>query len=313
VTGDDSRISGWLFPRLSKEHFSFDPSQEVFRRMQFLTNKNGTVPRWDDLLVDLAVSESARDELERQSSGVVASRREARLVFEKLDEYRRARVFFGLQKSIARELRSEKTDLDQLGDMVGEHLSRARGGANVEDSMMHFGGRAFDKRALAEMLSREERDFIPTGFRAFDSQNDGIPYGYSFLIAGETGAGKCVCYDTPVVTSEGVKQIGEVWDSVDTLVDRDGLKLLDYPLFVLSHTGKKRRVLAVYKTRGRPVRVTFNNGESVTGLPEHKLWVIGTDNKPVFRRLDEIRPGDKLPLENVQAALNKIKETEKRR
>lgn len=202
ITSSDERISGWMFPRLGRESFSYEPSLEFFRRIQFLTNKNGVIPRWEDLLEDLTISEDARDELDKQPSGIIESRREAKLVLGKLDEYRRARVFFGLQKAISHELRSDKVDLEVLEEKAGEYLSRARSGAsNIEDAMSHFGGRRLDKRILAEMLRREDRNVIPTGFRAFDSQNDGVPFGSVHVIAGPTGSGK-----TDIATNLAINQ-----------------------------------------------------------------------------------------------------------
>ncbi len=192
ICSGDDRIASWILPRVSKESFSFDPCSDFYRRMMFLTNKNGEIPRWEDLLEDMAISEDSRDELAANPGSVVTTRREAKMVVERLDEYRRARVIFDMSREAARALREESVDISALTDSLGEMLSRARGTGNMEDSIFSFGGPRLDRRALMEVLNAPRDEFIPTGFRAFDSINQGVPRGSLMMLAGQTGAGKTV-------------------------------------------------------------------------------------------------------------------------
>lgn len=307
ICSDNQRIAGWLFPRVNKDHFSYEPCADFFKRILFLTNKDGEIPRWDDLLEDMAISEEARDDLAEREVNVVESRRQANLVISKLDEYRRARVFFSASRHIAKTLREDKVDLNALSESMGEFLARSRGGTNLEDCFTHIGGKRFDREALREVLEKSEQNYLPTGFRAYDGPSQGVPIGSAFVIAGETGAGKCSLFETPVITSEGIIELGSIWESFQTNIDSDGLKAADRKILVQTHEGNIKRITAAYKTKGKPIRVTFSNGAQVTGLAEHKLWILDMNNVPHFKRLDEINEGDVAPLEDIDAALKKLR------
>jgi replicative DNA helicase len=189
ITESEDSISSWIFPRVSLEDFSWEPSVDFFKRIRLLTNKRGEIPTWEDLLEDLSISKDARDAITNQESAIASSKREARLIVDRLEKYRKARTFFAIQKRITRDLKADKLDLEELGESVGDLLSKARSG-NIEDSIMHYGGKRFDKKALLRLLNADEGEFIPTGIRAFDSINRGVPRGTAWLIAGPTGTGK---------------------------------------------------------------------------------------------------------------------------
>lgn len=190
ITSGDEKIAGWIYPRIGLEHFSYEPSQDFFRRILFLTRKTGNLPHWDDLVDDLAISEDARDEMAKLEVGGVNSRKLARRLVDKLDEYRKARVFFNIQRLITKSMRDDKIDLEDLADKVGEHLSNARGKTNLEDCLVNFGADKVDRKALIELLTSTGDEFIPTGFKAFDSINQGVPRGSLWMVSAPTGAFK---------------------------------------------------------------------------------------------------------------------------
>ena len=309
IASGDDRIAGWLLPRLSAESFSWEPCVDFHRRLMFLTNRHGEIPHWEDLISDLAISEDSRNELTNGNMAeVINTRREARMIVERLEDYRKARALMRMSLHVARTIKNEdKFDISLLTDEAGEMLSKARGGGNMEDAMFSLGLSKIDKRGILEVLNAPKDEFMSTGIRAFDSVNQGVPRGSLWMLAGQTSSGKCSIYSTPVVTSEGIQPIGKIWDTFKTSIDENGFKPADKKLFVQTHTGAVKKITAAYKTKGRPIRVTFSDGSQVTGLPEHKLWINDKTGNPQFRRLDAIQLGDTTPRQSVDAALTKLR------
>jgi replicative DNA helicase len=190
ITDGGDRIAGWILPRLSEEHFSFEPSRDFYRRLMALVRKTGEIPRWDDLLEDLVIAQDSREELAQRRPEVVTSKKDARRLVERLDEYRRARIVFRMQRHIARVFKGDQVNLEELTDQLSDMLGKARSTGDMVDHMVHVGDRKTDTRVIAELMQASRDEFIPTGFRAFDSENQGIPRGSCFIIAATTGGGK---------------------------------------------------------------------------------------------------------------------------
>ncbi len=292
MSGD--QVASWILPRVSADHFGVDSCKEVYNRMMRYVRKGGT-PRWDDLIEDMALSQETREEMAVSTAELVPNRKIAKRLVERLDEYRRVRIFFEMTVKTGSILKADKIDLDELTDKIADYLFKARSTGDVTESMIHVGDEKLDTKFIERLLVGDEMEFLPTGFRAFDSRNQGVPRGSLFLIAGTTGGGKCLLGSSNIETSNiqtPTMTIKEIWDSFKTPVDAQGFKEADYDLFVQSHTGEKRRITKAYKTRGKPMRVTFSSGIQVTGLPEHKLWIRNAQGESEFKRLDEIQLGD---------------------
>jgi hypothetical protein len=191
MAGDD-RVASWILPRLSEDHFSLDSTKETYNRMMKIVRKDGDIPRWDDIIEDMAISQDTREELTSTDVDSVSTRKLARKLVDRLDEYRRVRVFFNLSLHVSKIIKADKVDLDELTDQVGDYLFRARTSSDISECMLHVGDDKLDTKFVANLLIGREQEFIPTGFKAFDSRNQGVPRGSLFLIAGTTGGGKTV-------------------------------------------------------------------------------------------------------------------------
>ena len=96
------------------------------------------------------------------------------------------------------------------------------------------------------------------------------------MFAGPAGVGKCVTGDTPVVTSDGIEQIGSVVGDADGFeAPEDGLEVLtfdgdsSFEYVEPSHVfGKEAEGL---------VRVTTRDGNESVLTPEHKLLTVDED------------------------------------
>ena len=293
ITGGDDRVVSQMYPKLRPESFSMLHTQQAFMRIQAITRKTGEMPSWDDLLEDPRISQDAREELAHVRVEPVRNRREMTALLDRLDEYRRMRLLADASLVIQKKFQGESFDVDQLTEEVSDMLTSSRSTMDLQDHTTTIGGREPDMAILREALTKTEDEFIPTGIKVFDRENQGFPRGSCVVLAATTGGGKCLGFEERIRTSEGTWKIGELWNSVNTPVDADGFKPLDRDLFVQSHTGTRKRVQKVFKTRGRKMRVTFSNGAWVEGLPEHRIWIINGDGIPEFKRLDQISPGDR--------------------
>jgi replicative DNA helicase len=184
------KIADWLYPRLRREHFSLESSQEFFRRIRILTHKSGRLPDWDDLLADITISEETREVMEDAPDSIITSRRDAAKVIARLEEYRQARVAMDISRTIAKTLKETKVDVPVLLERVADKLAMARSASDWSESTITFGGKEIDKSGIRRVIRERTFDFIPTGFKAFDTVNLGVPKASVFVLAGETGAGK---------------------------------------------------------------------------------------------------------------------------
>lgn len=107
-----------------------------------------------------------------------------------------------------------------------------------------------------------------------------------------TMRGKCNVYGTICNTNAGFLQIGE-------LVTKDG-QVPVHGVTIDSHKGP-RRVSHTYKVKvDETIRVTTKNGFTIEGTPEHPMLVITPDLRYVWRRLDNMQPGDHIVSKTAQ-------------
>lgn len=115
-----------------------------------------------------------------------------------------------------------------------------------------------------------------------------------FELAANCGqrSGKCLVGDTTVKTSIGNKTLKELWDLSSGNIDEDGFNKLDKEILVYTDKNNQKPITHTYKTRGKTIRITFDDGTVIEGLAEHKIWILNIHNKPEFKKLDEIKEGD---------------------
>ncbi len=97
---------------------------------------------------------------------------------------------------------------------------------------------------------------------------------------------KCVIADTLLSTAQGLVRIGDLYSGQDpnsfrsidlNLVSLDGMRASD-----AFYYGGPREVM----------EVRLRSGHRVTGTPNHRLLIADMDEGLVWRRLDELKPGD---------------------
>jgi ATP-dependent metalloprotease FtsH len=141
----------------------------------------------------------------------------------------------------------------------------------------------FELQEIVEFL-REPQKFQRLGGK--------IPKGV--LLLGPPGTGKCVVGETLVPTNKGIIAIqdipkhywvepltGQIAGAAVPSFDRDRTAIAMHPV---SHW--------YYLGRQRTIRITLRQGMSLEGTPEHPVLVMDTSGKLVYRRLDDLQPGD---------------------
>jgi len=271
ITTGDSRIASWILPRLTPDHFSLDSTNEAFRRMQTRLRKSGSIPEWSDLLEDMAISQDSRDELREFDVDAVANKKVARRLVEKLDDYRRARVLFGASTHIAKVLKGERVDLEELTERVADFLTKSRASSDMTEQMVHVGDDKFDKGFIQKLLVGKDFEFIPTGIRAFDSRNQGLPRGSAFIVAANTGGGKSLLANTLAINQSriGAKcAVVSLEMSREHVVRRMLAALTEMPLSKINHAkqlsnSEKKSILQTWLDFHKKVR---RNGGRLTVL-----------------------------------------------
>ena len=187
---DSERLGTLLLGKLTDDHFAIQPNRLMFRRVNVLTRKTGNIPYWDDMVEDMTLPEEARVMFRRDDIRPVTSRKQMTTLVDKLDEYRRARAMAKLSRHIGETLKQSSVDLEELTETAAELISRGRISQDLLRQSFTLGGAKFNEKFFLRTLSKTADDYLPTGFKNFDSVNRGIPRGSCFVLAGSTGAGK---------------------------------------------------------------------------------------------------------------------------
>ena len=178
ITSGNDKIVSRMLPRLRKECFSQQHTIQAWMRIQAIMRKTGEIPRWEDVLEDPRISQDCREELAHQRVDPVRNRRELDSVTDKLEEYRRIRGYVDASLLIQRAFQGDSIDIDNLGEEVLDILNSTRVTMDLNDHTTEIGGREPDLGILREALTNTQHEFIPTGIRAFDAENQGVPRGW---------------------------------------------------------------------------------------------------------------------------------------
>jgi replicative DNA helicase len=181
-----------LFSSVKVDSFYTKPGKECFNRVVTLLRERGELVGWGELCVDPVISEQARDKLKLFKEKSIPAEKVDRAI-QVLDKYRRMRSLLQLSQDIVKSLEQKSIDVEALSDRAAKTLLEARTGANVNSWFVHVGAKdKSDIRLVKKLLQHDARRYIPTGIKAFDDRNQGIPRGSCFLLGGNTGAGKSV-------------------------------------------------------------------------------------------------------------------------
>jgi len=185
---------------------------------------------------------------------------------------------------------------DDMGKIPGGIFQTLRDAALIQQT---GGGNGFSFSRLrpknAVVVSSMGRATGPVGFlRVYDRA------------FGEIAQGGCLTPDTLVFTTHGLLRLDEIVDP-----EKPGWQ--PQRITVLTDEGPRISLHGYNRGRSPVLRVVTEEGLTLTGTPDHKVKVL-TREGWVWRRLDELQPGDAIPviLGQHQGHLQTLKPVEKR-
>ncbi len=167
---------------------------------------------------------------------------------------------------------------DDMGKITGGIFQTLRDAALIQQT---GGGNGFSFSRLrpknAVVFSSMGRATGPVGFlRVYDRA------------FGEIAQGGCLTPDTLVFTTQGLLRLDEIVDP-----ERSGWQ--PHQLTVLTDEGPRISLHGYNRGRSPVLRVVTEEGLTLTGTPDHKVKVL-TREGWAWRRLDELQPGDAIPV-----------------
>ena len=122
-----------------------------------------------------------------------------------------------------------------------------------------------------------------------DAVSAGEEYGYRNAQATVLAPTGCLVPETLVTTSRGLVRLGN-------LGDVDGQRWQDIEIDVATDDGPRRATKFYVNGIEQVVRVQTKRGYRLMGTPTHRVKVVDDQGNWVWRRLAEIKPGDRVPM-----------------
>lgn len=120
------------------------------------------------------------------------------------------------------------------------------------------------------------------------------------------GYAKCIKGDSLIFTDEGIKEIGEFFNYQNDNIETH----YNTKVNVINRYGKLEKTkLGLYNGKQECITVTTNDGYEITGTKIHKVLVINTDGKIVFRKLSDIQIGDYVVINRKNDIWGKLNDT----
>lgn len=161
--------------------------------------------------------------------------------------------------------------------------------------------RAFGKgtlRLLGEDTDFEEVEVISSGSLALDIalSRGGLPRGRITEIYGPESSGKCLTADCHVIGEEGLTTIEELF-SLRGFKATCTNRIVDHKVSLLNEHGEPEHTSHLTWNNRRPVkRIETSLGTVVKATAKHPIRVLDKNGFIVWRRADQVKPGDIVPI-----------------
>jgi len=299
ICSGDDKWANMTFARVDESYFYYDPCQEAYNRINSVVRATGEIPSYSELCNDPAISEESRAILTANEQKAARSHKSFTGIVENLSTYRKARLLYETAEKTIKAMRAEKLSIEEILDHNTTALAQARAANSVNEEIFHFGKGNNSTGLVKRLLSNEAPPVIPTGFEVFDKENGGFFRGSLVTIGASTGGGKCLVGSSLVTCANNVKvPIEDLWSWSTGLevAYKGGIrKDLLTPFHIMKHDGSTAEVTCMYKTSGETLKLTFEDGRVLEGLPEHKVKC-QTATGYVFKRLDELTLDDDIVI-----------------
>lgn len=186
------QAAGHLLSALVPDHFVTPIGELCFRRIRHVLKSRGELPEIDDLLEDPGVDSDTRLSLSAYYKNGVRGLRstdKARKLVARLETFRKLRALFQIGSKLENALSEDQVDPDAIiAGMATAVTNAASSQRNMRVTSRGDGNTTL--RVAKKILNGDGPQFIPTGFKAFDNVNSGLPRGAFMLVTTVTGGGK---------------------------------------------------------------------------------------------------------------------------
>lgn len=183
-------ISGKLLGAIDETYFFNEEAQDAYHRILGVITNTGERPFWTDLKEDPSLSEDTREFLDK-CKVKIRKPEEAEAAVKTLNRYRQLRGLYYLGERLVGKLQKKKADESELIEHTSDALTKIRTTKSLRDLALHIGKNNNSYELVKKILFEDDvKNYLPTGFRDYDSKNGGIFLGSLFTIGGSTGGGK---------------------------------------------------------------------------------------------------------------------------
>ena len=187
----DAVSAGRILAQIGESSFYDEASLDAYRFIKSESLSSGSIPSWADITVNPNLSESSREFLIGTESKRVKNKSQLDRLLDSALRYEKYRSLYFMANNVIEQVSSDKPDLDEImldvDTTVAELKTDVRG---VKEQIAVIGKGNNTVQLVEDRLNGDTIRTIPTGFRAFDENNGGLPLGEAVLMAGPTGGGK---------------------------------------------------------------------------------------------------------------------------
>lgn len=188
----DEPIRSSFLGRLTPEHFHDAACVAAFERLSTVARKRFELITKQELLSDPVIDEDLRDILKENIRNVksLRSKKNRTAGIRVLDKFRKLRALYDAASSILTQMEEPEICVDTMLEQLTGVISKANSGMNSEQFYLTFGQGDTSKSTIERIMLNEKSVRIPTGFKAYDSENGGLPEKGVMIMAGTTSGGK---------------------------------------------------------------------------------------------------------------------------
>jgi replicative DNA helicase len=217
ITDGTPETQSFLMGRINDDHFGYSHCKDIFYRIKAFAADSKPIPTAALLAVDVALQESTSTLMNNKIEPIEFEK--AQVMVDTLDTYRKLRILASSLGGAAKALKGEDAkDIDGITEKVLDDLARVK--TNDQAKIYH----ARNTTGVLENILTGEVALVPTGYKAFDSENGGFPNGQVVILGANPGGGKSVLamqlainqykmgYNTLIVSLEMDEE--EMWQRV---------------------------------------------------------------------------------------------------
>jgi hypothetical protein len=182
------KASNLLLARLNPSYFAWAPTFEAYTTFNNFFQRYSRNMTWGEILNTPIITADYRAILAGFRGRPITDESQIIPLANTLDGWRRLRKIWDMNKLINTAFGQDAPlNLDKLGDDLANLISEARVSGIKQHLFTHMGEGSNVKQVVQDIFSGTTETYIPTGFKAFDNYNIGLPRGEFFYASAPSG------------------------------------------------------------------------------------------------------------------------------